>query len=279
MTDWYDETYRERMRYGLAVKERLFTGQSDFQKVEIIDTVRFGRTLVIDDVFMTSEEDEFLYHEMLVHPTLCTAEKIARVLIIGGGDGGTAREVLRHPEVEKVLMVEIDSMVVDVSKEHLPTLGAWDDPRLEVRIGDGIAYVKDNDDPPWDVVLLDGTDPIGPGKGLFNAAFYEGVKDRLAPGGVFALQSESPILDEVFHEIQDALGEIFDHVHPYFGPVPLYSAGQWSWTYATDSADPMAVIDARAARIEAQSKVFNREFHRAAFAQPQYVKNRSPVGR
>jgi len=278
VTDWYDETYREQMRYGLAVKERLFEAQSEFQKVEVIDTLRFGRTLIIDGVFMTSEGDEFLYHEMLVHPALCTAKRIGRVLIIGGGDGGTAREVLRHPEVEQVLMVEIDGVVVDASKEHLPTLGAWNDPRLELRIGDGIAYVKDNDDPPWDVILLDGTDPVGPGEGLFNAAFYAGVKECLAPGGVFALQSESPTLDEVFYEIQDALGGIFESVHPYFGPVPLYSAGLWSWTYATDGADPLAIDDVRAERIEKASRTYNRELHRAAFAQPQYMKNRRPLG-
>lgn len=278
VTDWYDETYREQMRFGIALRERLFSGQSEFQKVEVVDSVRFGRALVIDGVFMTSERDEFLYHEMLVHPALCSTEKIERVLIIGGGDGGTAREVLKHPEVETVLMVEIDAMVVEASKEHLPTLGAWDDPRLEVRIGDGIAYAKNNDDPPWDVVLLDGTDPVGPGKGLFNVAFYEGVRSLLEPGGSFALLSESPLLDEVFYEIQDALGGVFRNVDPYFGPVPLYSAGLWSWTIASDDANPLSIDEGRASRIESGSKTYNRELHRAAFAQPQYVKNRLVFG-
>ena len=278
MTDWYDETYRDHMRFGVAVSRHIFDGKSDFQRVEILDTLRFGRTLVIDGVFMTSEEDEFLYHEMLVHPALCTAERIGRVLIIGGGDGGTAREVLRHPEVREVRMVEIDGLVVEACREHLPSLGAWDDPRLDVRIDDGIAYVKDNDDPKWDVVLLDGTDPVGPGKGLFDAAFYRGVKSCLAPGGVFALQSESPTLDEVFHDIQDTLRGVFSSVHPYFGPVPLYSAGLWSWTYATDDGDPMAIRDARAAHVEVESKAYNRALHRAAFAQPQYVKKRIILG-
>jgi spermidine synthase len=266
------------MRYGLAVKEQVFEGQSDFQKVEVLDTMHFGRVLVIDGVFMTSEREEFLYHEMLVHPALCTAPRIRRVLIIGGGDGGTAREVLRHPEVEEVRMVEIDPVVVDASKAHLPTLGAWDDPRLDVRIADGIAYLRDTDDPPWDVILLDGTDPIGPGEGLFNASFYRSVKNNLADGGVFALQSESPLLDRVFHEIQDTLEDTFRGVHPYFGPVPLYSAGVWSWTYATEGADPMAIDDIRASRIESVSKAYNRELHRAAFVKPQYVKKRLAVG-
>ncbi len=278
MTDWYEETYRERMRYGLAVKERVFEGQSEHQKVEVLDTVRFGRVLVIDGVFMTSEAEEFLYHEMLVHPALCSAPRIRRVLIIGGGDGGTAREVLRHPEVEEVAMVEIDAMVVEASKAHLPTLGAWEDPRLDLRIADGITYLRESNDPPWDVILLDGTDPVGPGEGLFDEAFYRSVKKNLAVGGVFALQSESPLLDHVFHEIQDTLEGVFRAVHPYFGPAPLYSAGIWSWTYATDGADPMAVDVARASRIEERSKTYNRDLHRAAFVKPQYVSKRLRVG-
>jgi spermidine synthase len=279
VTDWYDETYRDEMRYGLAVAARIFSAESAFQRVEVVDTHRFGRTLIVDGVFMTSEGDEFLYHEMLVHPALCTAEHLGRVLIIGGGDGGCAREVLRHPEVREVRMVELDALVIDACQEHLSGVGAWDDPRLHVQIGDGVAYVKDNDEPPWDVILLDGTDPNGPGEGLFDQAFYRGVERCLAPGGVFALQSESPTLDDVFHDIQDATREVFSSVHPYFGPVPLYSAGLWSWTYATHTADPMAIRDDRAAHIEVGSRAYNRDVHRAAFAQPQYVKRRIRIGR
>ncbi|MEM7608944.1 MAG: spermidine synthase, partial [Myxococcota bacterium] len=146
MANWYEETFNGT-RLSLEVTKTLFSGRSKFQKVDVFETREYGRAMAIDDVFMTSEGDEFIYHEMLVHPAMLTA-KIApkRVLVIGGGDGGTVREVLRHPSVEQCVMIEIDELVVQACKEHLPTIGtAWDDPRLDVRFIDGIDYVKNTD--------------------------------------------------------------------------------------------------------------------------------------
>lgn len=266
---WYEETYADRVRLALKVNRTLYAEQGDYQHVEIVETEAMGRTLVLDGVFMTSERDEHYYHEMLVHPALSTAPSPRRVLIIGGGDGGTAREVLRHPEVERVDMVEIDGLVVEACKAHLPGFGAWDDPRLRVIIGDGIAYARDAEAGSYDVVLLDGTDPVGPGEGLFDEAFYRSVHRALAPKGVFALQSESPFLmPEIFGEIRETLGRIFGRVHPYFGPAPIYGAGVWSWTFASDEVDPLALDGARAERAEATAKYYNADIHRAAFALP-----------
>lgn len=276
MESWYDEVYRDSSRYGLRVTERLFEGRSDFQRVEVVETVQWGRVLILDGIFMTSEGDEHFYHEMLVHPALCSVPSPRRVLVIGGGDGGTIREVLRHPEVERCVMVEIDGLVVEVSKKYLGTVGtAWDDPRLDLRIADGIRYVAETDEGPFDVVLLDGTDPVGPGKGLFNEAFYRNVARVLAPKGVFALQSESPILTlDVFYEIQATLRRVFPRVHPYFGPAPLYCAGQWSWTHASTSVDPLAADPGRIERVESGSRYYDREIHRASFALPNEVRRR-----
>lgn len=271
---WYDETFDDHTRLGLRVKETLFSGESPYQKVEVIDTVGFGRVLIIDNVFMTSEYDEFLYHEMLVHPPLTTAPDIERVLVIGGGDGGTVREVLRHPDVKECVMIEIDPMVVNASKEYLPSIGtAWNDPRLDVRFIDGIEYVKRSEDPEYDVVLLDGTDPVGPGAVLFDQAFYEGCKRMLAPDGVMALQSASPLLMmDVFVETQHKLRRMFAEVHPYMGPVPLYGTGTWSWTWCSDTGEPLRAIQERQAEIVEGSKAYNEEVHRAVFALPNYVK-------
>jgi spermidine synthase len=274
MALWYDETFHDHTRLSLLAKETLFSAQSPHQKVEVIDTVGFGRVLVIDNVFMTSEYDEFLYHEMLTHPALTTAPSIERVLIIGGGDGGTVREVLRHPDVRECVMIEIDEMVVEASKKYLPGIGtAWDDPRLEVRFIDGIEYVKQSTDTQYDIILLDGTDPIGPGAVLFDESFYEGCKRMLAPGGVFALQSESPLLMmDVFVEIQHKLRRLFSEVHPYLGPVPLYSAGTWSWTWCSDTGEPLRPIPERQDAIVEGSKAYNEDLHQAIFALPNYVK-------
>ena len=208
---WYDETFGDHTRLSLRVKETLFAGQSDFQKVEVIDTVGFGRVLVVDGVFMTSEYDEFLYHEMLVHPAMTTAPRIERVLVIGGGDGGTVREVLRHSDVRECVMIEIDEMVVEASKQYLQSIGtAWNDPRLDVRFIDGIDYVKTSDDDEFDVILIDGTDPIGPGAVLFDEAFFAGCRRMLQDDGVMALQSESPLLMmDTFVEVQRTLRGVF----------------------------------------------------------------------
>jgi spermidine synthase len=271
---WYDETFDDHTRLGLRVKQTLFSEQSDYQKVEVIDTVGFGRVLVIDKVFMTSEYDEFLYHEMLAHPAMTTAPRIERVLVIGGGDGGTVREVLRHSEVKACVMIEIDELVVHASKEYLPGIGtAWDDPRLDVRFIDGIDYVKTSSDEKYDVILLDGTDPVGPGAVLFDQAFYAGCKRMLAEDGVMALQSESPLLMlDTFVETQHKLRNLFAEVHPYLGPVPLYGTGVWSWTWCSDTGEPLRPVQERQESIVEGSKAYNPELHQAVFALPNYVK-------
>ena len=274
MNRWYDEIFEDRIRFGLKIREPIHSERSPFQKIEIIDTEPFGRTLVLDGVFMTSEADEFYYHEMLVHPALTTAPRIARVLVIGGGDGGTVREVCRHTEVERVVMVEIDRRVVEVCREHLPAIGtAWNDPRLEILFEDGVRYVREADVEPFDVILVDGSDPDGPAEGLFDEAFYRGCERLLAPNGVLALQSESPVLfRDVFAEIVSALRRVFGRAHPYLGSVPLYAAGMWTWTYATRSIDPMDLVEERVERIENETRYYNREIHRAAFALPNNIK-------
>ncbi len=267
---WYDEVYEDELRFGIKVREVLFSGTSEYQRVEVLDTESFGRVLVLDGVFQTAELDEYTYHEMMVHPALCTAPSISKVLIIGGGDGGTAREVLRHQEVDQVVMIEIDGMVVEVSKQYLPSIGsAWDDPRLAVEIGDGIAYLQNAAPGSFDVVLVDSSDPVGPAVGLFNEAFYRSVDRALSPAGVLVPQSETPILvREAFMQIQQVLGEVFPVVRPYFGAVPLYSSGPWAWTFASRSVDPLELIDSRVTHVEKSTRYYNREIHHACFALP-----------
>ncbi len=274
MTEWYDEVFNNKVRFGLKVRHFLFSGKSDYQTIDVLETEQFGRALALDGIYMTSEGDEYYYHEMLVHPALTTAPSIRRVLVIGGGDGGSIREVLRHPEVEKVVMVEIDALVVEVCKKYLRKIGtAWDDPRLELIIDDGVAYVREADVDPFDVILLDGSDPVGPAEGLFSEAFYGGCKRLLKPEGVFALQSESPVLfRDVFLSIVRTLRKIFGRASPYFGTVPLYGAGLWSWTYASLSVDPFEIVGARAERVESTTRYYNRAIHKAAFMIPNEIK-------
>ena len=274
MTQWFEETFQGRVRLALRVKRSIFHGRSQYQAIDIVDTEAYGRTLLLEDAYMTSVGDEFFYHELLVHPALTSAPSIKRVLVIGGGDGGTVREVLRHPEVEQVVMCELDEMVTAVCKEHLGEFKVpWGDPRLELRFGDGVAYLREYRGAPFDVILIDGTDPVGPAEGLIHASFYESCKRVLAPGGVIALQSEAPLLMQGdFVRIVKTLEGVFPRVAPYFGPIAIYPSGSWSFTFASLGTDHLAPIEARQQRIEPDSRYYNRDIHRAAFVQPNYVR-------
>lgn len=274
MALWFDEIYGGKIRFGLRVKRSLFQGRSEFQSVDVVETEEFGRALALEDAWMTSERDEAHYHEMIVHPALTSAKRIERVLVIGGGDGGTIREVLRYPEVKHVTMVELDKMVVDVCQEFLPSFNVpWTDPRLTLQFGDGIAFLNNYQGERFDVILIDGSDPVGPAEGLYASPFYESAKRCLHPEGVVASQTESPIaMAEDFARIVKTLRTSFKRAEPYFVPIPLYPSGMWSFTLASDAVDPRSFDEARAARIEAQARYYNRDIHKAAFAQPSFVR-------
>ena len=186
MSSWIDEEHRG-VRYGLK-GEVLVEETSPFQRISVIRSERYGRGLLLDGCWMTAEQQERHYHEALVHPALCSASSIERILVIGGGDGGTARECLRHPGVQRLDMVEIDGRVVELSREHLPDIGgsAWSDPRFQLTVGDGIAWAAEAEDQSYDVVLVDGSDPAGPAEGLFNRAFFENCRRLLKPGACSA---------------------------------------------------------------------------------------------
>ena len=264
---WIDEIF-DGVRYGLegtVVAEE----QSAFQRVSIIESKRYGKGLLLDGCWMTAEGQERHYHESLVHPALCGAEAIHRVLVIGGGDGGTARECLRHGSVQELHMVEIDGLVVDWSRQHLPSLGGgcWTDPRFQLSVGDGIAWAAAAADASYNVVIVDGSDPAGPAEGLFNRAFFENCRRILKPGGVFATQSESP---EAFRQVHidtvKLLREVFGYADPMYGWVPMYPSGWWSWTFAaTDGARYRQVQADRAAAIAAGCEIWSPRWQRGAF--------------
>jgi spermidine synthase len=274
MALWYDEVIHNSMRIGFKVERTLFMGESEFQRVAVVETELLGKALLVDDIWMAAEGEEKTYHEMIVHPAMTTAPKIERVLIIGGGDGGTAREVLRYQQVEHVDMVEIDEMVVEACKEHLPEIGtAWDDPRLNLVIGDGIAWAKRTDLEPYDVIIVDGSDPVGPAEGLFGKEFYAGCERLLADDGVFVTQSESPLVFRDVHlEMVRTMKETFASVHPYYGSVGIYAGGPWSWTYASNNVSPKDIIDERVEFIQEQTHIYNRDVHLGAFAVPNHIR-------
>ena len=264
---WVDEIH-QGVRYGLEA-EVLLEQSSPYQRVTIIESRRYGKGLLLDGCWMTAERQERHYHEPLVHPALCAAASLKRVLVIGGGDGGTARECLRHPGVRHLDLVEIDGLVVECAQRYLPSLGGgcWDDPRFQLTVGDGIAWVSAAAAASYDVVIVDGSDPAGPAEGLFNRAFFQQCRRLLRPGGVFATQSESP---EAFREVHLAtvrlLREVFGHADPLYGWVPMYPSGWWSWTFA--AVDGPRYLEPRPERAEAVAagcEIWSPRWQRGAF--------------
>jgi spermidine synthase len=254
--------------------EQLVSERSSFQQIEIFENASFGRLLMLDGLTQTTERDEFIYHEMLVHVPLISLEEPRRVLIIGGGDGGTLRRVLEHPSVEQAVMVEIDRRVTELCRELMPSIAgdAFDDPRAEVLFDDGIAYVTSGGDP-FDAILIDSSDPVGPGEGLFTVDFYRAAASRLTQGGILAAQAGSPgFQQDELHRTYAHAVQAFEDVRVYLGFVPTYPGGMWSFILAGEQLwlDP-AGAKARAAERKINARYWRPELQRGAFDVPQIV--------
>jgi spermidine synthase len=254
--------------------------QSPYQKVEVFDTYRCGKLLAIDSMVMCNEWDEAAYHEMITHvPMQCRTQPVKDVLVIGAGDGGTIRELMRYPEIERVTMVEIDDAVVRASKQWLPSIScAFGDARLDLKIEDGIQFVQNAPDQAYDLVVIDSSDPVGPSEGLFSASFYRDVFRCLRPGGRISVQSESPSFNpKAFRELNHCLKGIFGagSVHAYLLFIPTYPTGLWSLTYCSkQGSHPVQDLDegrSHAFTQEHQLRYYNPGVHRAAFCLPNYI--------
>ena len=263
--------------YGIAIKrgETLFSDNSEFQKVEIFETdSTLGRVLTLDDLMMTTEGDEWHYHEMIAHIPMMQHPCPKSVLVIGGGDGGTIREVLKHNTVEKVVLCEIDGMVIDACKKYLPTIACeLDNPKCEILVQDAIEYVKDKENM-FDIVLIDSTDPMGPGEGLFTDEFYTNVKRSLKKGGIMVAQSESPFAQaESVQKMYVQLKKVFPICATYTSNIPTYPGGYWAWAFCSEDVKPLSYYaDDRERSIVETCKIYNRDYHNARFALPNYLK-------
>lgn len=256
---------------GLALKvdRVLHHEQTKYQDLHVIECGPLGRVLLLDGIIQTTEYDEPGYHEMLAHVPLLTHPAPSRVLIIGGGDGGTLREVLRHPTVRQVDLCEIDGGVVEAAKRFFPGLTVgFDDPRLKLTIGDGVAFVNETRER-YDAILIDSSDPDGPARGLFGEAFYQSVKKALAPGGVAAALAESYFLyPELIRDTFALLEGIFPHACYYTAQVPTYNSGLMGFALMTTLAYPLSPPDAMRAGELMPLKYYTEAVHRAAFALP-----------
>ena len=265
---WFAEPARGGFEQRIELRGRLWVGQSAYQRIEILDTVPFGRALVLDGAIQTTEADEFCYHELLVHVPMLAHPQPRRVLVIGGGDGGCLRQVLLH-DVERAVQVEIDELVLRACREWLPGLaaGAFDDARASLVVGDGVAFLRDADEP-FDVIVVDSTDPVGPAAELISEAFFQLAASALTANGILAIQSGSPLLmPEELRLAAGRIGNVFPTAATYLGHVPAYPGVLWSYTIGSKELDP------REPRrpVPPGTRYYTAELHRAAFALPGYL--------
>lgn len=267
--------------------ELVYRKKSEYQTTQILDTYAYGKMLTIDNLVMCTEKDEFVYHEMLTHVPMQLHQSVKRALVIGGGDGGTVRELLRYDHIEEVILVEIDENVIEASKKHLPTLSvAFDHPKLQVLIYDGIKYLEDCTDERFDLIIVDGSDPKGPAEGLFSEAFFQNVHRALRSEGMFCMQSEGPRFSQkAFIELHQCLKGIFgeeDKVHCYLAYIPTYPSGMWSFNVARKGdLHPVEDLDIEAAAAFAEKhelQYYNAGVHKGAFALPTFVANMLKTG-
>ncbi len=267
MTTWIDEYYKGS-RFGLNGKV-LFKKNSKYQEILIIDTDFYGKALMLDGCWMTSLRDEKYYHECLVHPALSSIDKKSHVLIIGGGDGGTARECLKYSQVAKIDLVEIDEEVIKVSKTFLQEIGgdAWSDKRLDIHIDDGVKWVEKTKDNFYDVIFIDCSDPSEFSNLLFTGSFYKECKRILTKNGILATQSESPESFKNIHiHILKSLNKIFKLSETMYSFVPIYPSGIWSWTFASEEKLNLSKVNNKEVmNIEKDCDVWNLNFQNAAF--------------
>ncbi len=278
--DWTQKGYTQRFQVTRVIHE----SASDFQSLVVFETPTFGRVLALDGVIQTTEADEFIYHEMMAHVPVLAHGNAKTVLIVGGGDGGVLREILRHPGVEAATMVEIDRTVVDLCREHMPSLsdGAFDDPRAELIITDGIRYVAETERR-FDAIIVDSTDPIGPGEVLFTSEFYGSCKRRLTPGGVLVTQNGVPFFQG--REVTDTFRRMRPHFEDpsfYVTVVPTYVGGMMTLGWGSDAAElrrvPESVLAERFAASGIETRYYTPAVHVGAFALPPYISDLMTTG-
>jgi spermidine synthase len=276
MNLWFTEDHTPSVRFTMKVTREVIHHKSDHQDIVILDTEEFGRILVLDNYLMLTEKDEYIYHEMITHVALATHPGIKNVLVIGAGDGGTIRELTRYPYIRNIDLVDIDEDVVRLCKEYLPqTASKLDDPRVKLHIDDGVKFVRRKQDE-YQLIIVDSTDPFGPGEGLFTREFYGNCYNALTADGILINQHESTFYDEYVAAMQRAharIRELFPIAMVYQAHIPTYPSGHWLFGFASKRYHPIRNLDpVRWNELGLRTKYYNTELHVGCFALPNYVK-------
>ncbi len=266
---WFTEKIEDKTGLAFKVKSTLHHETSPYQSIDVLDTESFGKMLLLDGAVMLTERDEFIYHEMIVHVPLQTHPRPESLLVIGGGDGGTVREILKHASAGRIDLVEIDLRVVEVCKAFFPRVSSGlADPRVHLQVEDGIAWVS-KAKARYDVVLVDSTDPVGPAKGLIEKSFFQDVHASLKEDGIMVAQSESPFFHApTIQKIYRTLREVFPIVKMYLAHIPTYPSGLWSFAFCSKRYDPLLHLRAGA---DLSTRYYNEGVHRSAFSLPGFI--------
>ena len=273
---WVEERHRNYYGTRFRCQKVLFSGKSAYQYIDVVETKGHGRILLNDGIVMLSEKDEFVYHEMMAHVPLFTHPKPEKALIIGGGDGGAAREALRHKNLTHCVLVEIDKMVVETAKKYFPKIScSFQDPRLNLKVQDGVKFVKQTNQK-FDVALVDSTDPFGPARDLFSKAFYKDIFHLLSDEGILVVQAESPFFEIATQKfILQSLKSVFPITALYNYSNTVYPGGLWSFALASKKYHPLK--DFKKEKTKKETKGWNLSYynsclHQSAFAQPEFIR-------
>lgn len=269
---WATEQQTPTMRISLQTKGTLHSEQTPYQHLALVDTYTYGRTLFLDGIIQTTEVDEFVYHEMITHPALNTHGNPKQALVIGGGDGGSIREIIKYPTIEKATLVDIDARVVENTRKYLPSIScALDDPKVEVRFEDGIKHVQEHKNT-YDFICCDSPDPIGPAEGLFSKDFYQSIFESLTADGIFAAQTESPWVNKkLIRRVYDDISSIFPITRVLLAYVPTYPTGMWTFTLGSKKHDPLDFVESNFPGYK--TRYYSPEIHKAAFVLPPFVQD------
>lgn len=272
---WFSEYHTPSVKLSIKVEKQLYSGQSDFQRIDVFESEEYGRFLTLDGYMMLTERDEFIYHEMIVHVPMAVNPDIKNVLVIGAGDGGVLRELTRYKDIESIDLVEIDEQVVEVCKKYLPkTACGFEDSRVNVYFQDGLKFVRRCENA-YDLIIVDSTDPFGPGEGLFTKEFYGNCCNALTEKGIMVNQCESPFYSEDRIAMQRAhkrIVESFPVSRVYQAHIPSYPSGHWLFGFASKKYHPVKDLDPEAWKaLGIKTRYYNTKLHAAAFALPNYV--------
>ena len=275
MEMWFTEKHTADVIFSIRVDPQIYTGQSDFQRIDVFESKEFGRFLTLDGYMMLTERDEFIYHEMITNVPMAVHPAVRNVLVIGAGDGGVVRELTRYPALENIDMVEIDPLVVEVSKKYLPqTACRLNDERVHIYYEDGLRFVRSKEDL-YDLIIVDSTDPFGPGEGLFTKEFYGSCFKALKEDGIMVNQHESPFYPEDAVACQRAhkrIVESFPISRVYQAHIPTYPSGHWLFGFASKKYHPVHDLDgARWNLLGIKTRYYTTRLHGGAFMLPAYV--------